>query len=51
MADLRFLPIVENVVGIYKSLDVAFYANLSQNRSPGKVVFFLLGSLWVLKFI
>lgn len=42
MADLRSLLIVENMVAIYKSLDAAFYANLSQNRSPGKVVFFAL---------
>ncbi|KAK4281323.1 hypothetical protein QN277_012834 [Acacia crassicarpa] len=31
--DLRSLPIVENMVAIYKGLDASFYANLSQNRS------------------
>ncbi|XP_028758270.1 BRCA1-associated RING domain protein 1 [Neltuma alba] len=35
--DLRSLPIVENMVAIYKSLDAAFYANLSQHRSSDEL--------------
>lgn len=38
--DIRHVPFVENVVSIYKSLDANFCANLFQQRSSGKLLFF-----------